>query len=50
MVRRIFHYLFRIPNLILMKLNLAKYAFKIGVNCNSKTVHIYGKVFWGTEP
>ena len=47
---RIFRYLFKIPNIILMKLSPAKYALKIGVNCNSKTVHIYGKVLWGTEP
>ncbi len=32
------------------KLSPVKYAAKIGVNCNMKTLHIYGEIYWGTEP
>lgn len=32
------------------KLNPVKVAKKIGVNFEKGQLHIYGKVFWGTEP
>lgn len=34
------------------KINPVKYALKIGVNVknNGKTLHLYGKIKWGTEP
>lgn len=32
------------------KISPVKYADKIGINCNTKSLHIYGDIYWGTEP
>lgn len=36
--------------LILSKVNPLKYARKVGVNFCDGELHIYGRVFWSTEP
>ncbi len=39
----------KIRNRIMAKLSPVKYAKKLGVNF-SQSPHLYGKVYWGTEP
>ena len=39
-----------IRNKILYTLKPINYAKKMGVNCDFETLHIYGKINWGSEP
>lgn len=48
MIKRIYRYLY---SKVCSKLNPVKFAIKIGVNfSNPNNVHIYGNIYWGTEP
>lgn len=39
-----------IINKFLSTFKPVKYAKKVGVNCDASSLHIYGQVFWGSEP
>ena len=48
MIKKIYR---KIYKLIVGKINPLKYAMKIGVNFqDAKSVHLYGRIEWGTEP